>query len=50
MGLLGLVFVYIFCLVFYENYALENASKSDCYTIYGCILDLYVSGSIGGSV
>ena len=54
VGILGLVFVYIFCLIFYETYALDLAAESDpktsCYTIYGCILDLYVSGSIGGSV
>jgi len=48
------VFVYVFCLIFYETYALELMAdinpKEACDTIYGCILDLYVSGTIGGSV
>lgn len=54
VGLLGLVFVYVFCLIFYETYALELMADKDpketCDTIYGCILDLYVSGTIGGSI
>ena len=53
VGSLGIVFVYVFCLVFYETYALEMMSSDGdeaCYSILGCILDLYVSGTIGGSV
>ena len=50
VGLLGAVFVYIFCLIFYDTYAISMAADSDCYTIYGCIMDLYVSGTIAGSV
>lgn len=53
VGLLGVVFVYVFCLVFYETYAMEmmkEAGPDACYSILGCILDLYVSGTIGGSV
>lgn len=53
VGSLGIVFVYVFCLVFYETYALEMmsaAEESSCDSILGCILDLYVSGTIGGSV
>ena len=54
VSLLGLVFVYVFCLIFYETYALDIMAgkdpKDNCDTIYGCILDLYVSGTIGGSV
>ena len=53
VGLLGIVFVYVFCLVFYETYALDmmkEAGPEACDSIYGCILDLYVSGTIGGSV
>ena len=53
VGSLGIVFVYVFCLVFYETYALEmmsDAGDEACDSILGCILDLYVSGTIGGSV
>lgn len=52
--MLGLVFVYVFCLIFYESYALEIVVEQDpkemCESIVYCILDLYVSGTIGGSV
>lgn len=54
VGVLGLVFVYVFCLIFYETYALElmadKEPKEMCDGIIFCILDLYVSGTIGGSV
>lgn len=45
--------MYVFCLVFYEVYALElmrEAGPDSCDSIIGCILDLYVSGTIGGSM
>jgi hypothetical protein len=29
VGLLGLVFVYVFCLIFYETYALELMAGTD---------------------
>ena len=53
VSLLGIVFVYVFCLVFFETYALEMMSSGGdeaCDNILTCILDLYVSGTIGGSV
>lgn len=54
MGLLGVVFVYIFSLIFYDTYALDIMAEKDpdesCDTIISCIMDLYVSGTIGGSV
>lgn len=54
VGILGVVFVYVFCLIFYETYALQLFQSSDpkdmCEGILPCILDLYVSGTIGGSV
>jgi inositol 1,4,5-triphosphate receptor type 1/inositol 1,4,5-triphosphate receptor type 3 len=54
VGILGLVFVYVFCLIFYETYALDLTAGKDpkemCDSIVYCILDLYVSGTIGGTV
>lgn len=53
VGMLGFVFLYVFCLVFYETYSIEimsNAGDDACDTIYGCLLDLFVSGTIGGDV
>lgn len=54
VGLLGVVFVYIFSLISYETYALDIMAEKDpdevCDSIIGCIMDLYVSGNIGGSV
>ena len=53
VGTLGFVFLYVFCLVFYETYSIEimsSAGDDACYTIYGCLLDLFVSGTIGGDV
>ena len=54
VGLLGVVFVYIFSLIFYETYALDIMAEKDpdeaCDTIISCIMDLYVSGNIGGTV
>jgi inositol 1,4,5-triphosphate receptor type 1/inositol 1,4,5-triphosphate receptor type 3 len=29
VGLLGIVFVYVFCLIFYETYALELVAEKD---------------------
>lgn len=54
VGLLGVVFVYIFSLISYETYALDIMAEKDpddaCDSIISCIMDLYVSGTIGGSV
>lgn len=54
VGVLGVVFVYIFSLICYETYALDLMSEKDsegsCDSIVSCIMDLYVSGTIGGSV
>ncbi len=46
--------MYIFSLIFYETYALDIMAEKDpdeaCDSIISCIMDLYVSGTIGGSV
>lgn len=43
----------MFCLIFFETYSLDMMSAQDdntCVGILGCIMDLYVSGTIGGSL
>ena len=53
MSILGIVFVYVFCLVFFEIYSLDMmSSKEDqaCVGVLQCILDLYVSQTIAGSM
>lgn len=53
VSILGIVFVYVFCLVFFEIYSLDMmSSKEDeaCVGIMECILDLYVSQTIAGSM
>lgn len=53
VSMLGVVFVYVFCIIFFETYSLDMMSaESDdtCVGILGCIMDLYVSYTISGSV
>jgi hypothetical protein len=53
VGSLGMVFVYVFSLIFFNTYSLDMMSeKGDdaCDNILSCILDLFVAGKINSGL
>lgn len=52
LSVMGVVFVYIFCSITFENYVRNVYDPSEglserCEALQSCIMDLYVSGAIG---
>lgn len=52
VSVLGVVFLFVFCVLSYETYAqnLHENPESECDTILGCTINLYVSGTLGGGM
>jgi hypothetical protein len=52
VSLLGVIFVYVFCVLGYDTYvaSLVDSPAIECDGVLECIVNLYVSGTVGGGM